>query len=260
MMELLDHAPRFPAASQSVAHRPDFYARAATPLCPVEAPTRRWRESLNLIERHMPFLRRSLHAGDGVQTAGDAFDCLHLVYFGAIKTMVLAADGYQQVAGLHLKGDWVGLDGIATGYSACDGYAMDTSEVWTVRYDELLRIGEHVPELVHVLHTAMGNQMARDREWRFAQARLPADARLADFLRSWAQALALRDMRTDDITLRLTRAEIGNYLGMRLETVSRSFSRLVEVGLLAFDDKRRRHVAIPDINALVAYVQSRIHP
>jgi len=236
---------------------PPFRTGSLTPFRPVDGPVRRWRESLGLMERHVSFKRRSLHAGDLVQTAGDTFSYLHLVHFGAIKTVVVAANGCQQVAGLHLQGDWIGFDGIASGYSACEAYAMDTSEIWSARYSVLLKTAERVPDLVHVLHTAMSSQMARDRDWRFALATLPADARLADFLRSWAQALALRDLRTDHITLRLTRAEIGNYLGMTLETVSRSFGRLVELGLIAFEEKGRRHCAIPDVDALVRYVESR---
>lgn len=259
MMELLNRVHRIPAVSVYVAPNPAFRARAATPLRPVEAPMRPWRESLSLIERHMPFKRRSLYAGDPVQTAGHAFGRLHLVHFGAIKTIVLAACGCQQIVGLHLKGDWVGFDGIATGRSTCNGYAMDTSEIWTVCYATLLNTAERVPELMHMLHTAMGSQLARQRKWRIAMTTLPADARLADFLRSWVQALALRDLRTDNISLRLTRAEIGNYLGMTLETVSRSFSRLAEFGLIAFDDKRHRHFATPDIDALVAFVEIRAH-
>ncbi|MEO8545923.1 MAG: helix-turn-helix domain-containing protein, partial [Burkholderiaceae bacterium] len=211
---------------------------------------RPWRESLGLIERHVSFKRRAVHAGDTVQTAGDAFGYLHLVHFGAIKTMVVTACGCQQVTGLHLMGDWVGFDGIATGYSACDGYAMDTSEVWTVCYAVLLQTAERVPELAHVLHIALGSQLAHHHKWRIAKVTLPVDARLANFLCSWVQALALRDLRTDNIRLLLTRAEIGNYLGMTLETVSRSFSRLAEIGLIAFDDKGRRHFAIPDIDAM----------
>ncbi len=259
MMELRNHVHHVRAAPLDIA--PDMACRALAGAPPraVGAPMRPWRESLSLIERHMSFKLRGLHAGDPVQAAGDVFVCLHLVHFGAIKTKVVAACGRQQVAGLHLKGDWVGFDGIATGYCACDGYAMDTSEIWTVSYAVLLKTAERVPELAHVLLTAMGSQLARQHKWRIAMATLPADARLADFLRSWVQALALRDLRTDNVRLRLTRAEVGNHLGMTLETVSRSLSRLVELGLIAFDDKTRRHFAIPDIGALAAYVQSRSH-
>jgi len=266
MMEVLNRVPRvhraqrIPAASARVASDLAYRLPAVTPLRPVESPVRRWRESLYLIERHMPYKKRRLQVGDPVQTAGDLFGCLHLVHLGAVKTKVVAACGLQQVVGLHLSGEWVGFDGIASGYCACDGYAMDTSEIWTVCYAVLLQTAERVPELAHVLRTAMGSQLARQHQWRVAMATLPADARLADFLCSWVQALALRELRTDHMALYLTRAEIGNYLGMRLETVSRSFTHLVELGLVVFDDKRRRHFATPDINALAAYVQGKAHP
>lgn len=262
MMELLNPVPllhRIPAAYGRDAIESAFGAPVVSKLRPVAAPMWRWRTSLSLIERHVPFKRRSLHDGDPVYVAGDAFGCLHLVHFGAIKTKVVAACGWQQVVSLHLKGDWVGFDGIASGYCACDAYAMDTSEIWTVCYSALLKIAEHVPELTQMLHTSMGSELARQHQWRVAMATLPADARLADFLCSWVQALALRDLRTDNMALYLTRAEIGNYLGMTLETVSRSFSRLVEFGLIAFEGKGRRNIAISDIHALVAFVASRAY-
>jgi CRP/FNR family transcriptional regulator len=226
---------------------------------PTQQPApRAWHHSLALVERHLSFLRRSLHAGDSIQTAGEPFRSLHLIRVGAVKSTLLSPHGNVQVAGLHIQGDWVGFDGLSTGVCACDAIAMDTSEVWTVRYLVLQKTAERVPELSFDLQAAMGRQMARERDWRLALATLPADARLADFLRNWAQSLALRELRTDHITLRLTRAEIGNYLGMTLETVSRSFSRLVELALISFDDKGRRHFAIPDVAALVAYVDSKV--
>ena len=262
MLDLLNHTrPTFlplPGRLPSVYMQPPAALRP--PAVAVAVPSRHWRISLALVERHMAFTRRSLHAGDTVQTAGEPFRSLHLVHFGAVKSVVVAANGCQQVSGLHIKGDWVGFDGIATGVNACDAFAMDTSEIWTVRYPAVLKAAERIPELAHALFAAMSGQLARDREWRFALATLPADARLADFLRCWAQALAQRELRTDHITLRLTRAEVGNYLGMTLETVSRSFSRLVALGLISFDDKGRRHFAIPDVAALSAFVEGKARP
>ena len=79
---------------------------------------------------------------------------------------------------------------------------------------------------------------------------LPADARVADFLRYWADSLARSGLRTDQITLRMTRAEIGNYLGMTLETVSRALSQLARDKVIGFAEKGRRDVHIPDVAAL----------
>ena len=82
----------------------------------------------------------------------------------------------------------------------------------------------------------------------------------ADFLRDWADSLARRGLRTDQITLRMTRAEIGNYLGMTLETVSRALSRLARQQLIGFDGRGRRDIRIPDVAALAAFVQNCVAP
>jgi len=233
---------------------------APVPSVGLDAPSPRWRESLVLVERHVSFTRRTVHAGDAVQVAGEAFASLHIVNSGVFKTVNLSADGREQVVGLHFKGDWIGFDGIATGRCACDAIAMDTGEVWSVRYPALLIAAARVPAVMHVLHSAMSSQLARDREWLLALGTLPAEPRVADFVRYWADSLAERGLRTDQITLRMTRAEIGNYLGMTLETVSRALSRLARRGLIRFDEKGRRDIAIPSVEALADFVQCAINP
>jgi CRP/FNR family transcriptional regulator len=244
----------FPLTARATAPVP------AMPLRTVERPEQRWRESLALIERHVPFTRRTVHAGDAVQSAGDTFTSLLIVNAGVFKTVNLAADGREQVVGLHFKGDWIGFDGIAAGRCACDAIAMDTGEVWSVPYGALLKAAAAVPALLHAVHAAMSSQLAHDRDWQLALGTLPADARVADFVRWWAASLADRGLRTDQVTLRMTRAEIGNYLGMTLETVSRAFGRLARRGLIRFDEKGRREIAIPSVPALADYVQSIVSP
>jgi len=106
----------------------------------------------------------------------------------------------------------------------------------------------------------MSREIARDRESLMSVCTLPADARVADFLRFIAESLATRGMRTDQITLRMTRAEIGNYLGLTLESVSRALSRLARDNVIAFVEKGRRDVRIPDLHALSAFVQRCVTP
>jgi CRP/FNR family transcriptional regulator len=89
---------------------------------------------------------------------------------------------------------------------------------------------------------------------------LPADARVAEFLRYWADSLARCGLRTDQIMLRMTRAEIGNYLGMTLETVSRALSRLARCNLIRFAEKGRREISIPDVDGLADFVQATLVP
>ena len=225
------------------------------PLHGIDVPSQRWRESLVLIEQHLPFTRRTVHAGEAVQKAGHVFTCLLIVHSGAFKTVNLAADGREQVVGLQFKGDWIGFDCIASGRCACDAVAMDTGEVWSLRYVTLLQAAASVPALMHAVCTSMSLQLARDREWRLALSTLSADARVADFLRTWVDALAERGLRTDQFTLGLSRDEIGKHLGLTLETVSRAFSRLAQGGLIRFDGKGRRTISVPSVAALAEFVR-----
>ncbi len=226
---------------------------------PLRAPPH-WRDSLGLVEQYLPFTRRLVHEDAMVQLAGEPFTSLHIIKVGVVKSVALSASGREQVVGLHLPGEWIGFDCIASGVQGCDAFAMDTCEVWSLRYDAVLRAAVTVPAILHALCMAMSAQMARDREWRFSICTLSADARVADFVLNWVQALSARDLRTDQITLRLTRAEIGSYLGMTLETVSRSFSSLDRCGLIRFDDKGRRYFAVPSVPALTDYVRNMVDP
>lgn len=199
--------------------------------------------------------RRIVRAGESICQAGTRFGSLFVLNSGVAKVVSLAADGRQQVVGLKFRGDWLGFDGIANGVYACDAIALDTGEVWIIRYDALLAACAARPALLGLLHGAMSREIAGDRDSMMSVCTLPVDARVADFLRHWAEALAQRGLRTDQITLRMTRAEIGNYLGMTLESVSRALSRLAREGLIEFAEKARREVRIPDVTSLGTFVQ-----
>ncbi len=211
--------------------------------------------TLALLKQRVPMTRRVVRTGDFVYQAGDHLTCLHVINAGFFKTVNLSPDGREQVVGLHFKGDWLGFDGIAENQFACDAIAMDIGEIWTVRYDALLAACATTPALLSGIHAAMSREIGRDRDTMLALCTLPADARVADFLRYWADSMAQRGLRTDQITLRMTRAEIGNYLGMKLETVSRALSRLERDKVIGFTEKGRRDVHIPDVRALSDFVQ-----
>jgi len=206
--------------------------------------------SLALVRDAVPVTRRVVRAGCSVYAPGEPFQCLYIVHVGAFKLVNGAADGREHVVGLQFKGDWLGFDGMASGRYDGTAIAMDTSEVWSMRYDDLLSASVRQPALARLLHEAMSREMIRDRETLMSLCSLPADARVAGFLRQWAEALAERGMRTDQITLRMTRAEIGNHLGMKLETVSRALSRLAREGIIEFCGHGRRDIRIPDPGAL----------
>jgi CRP/FNR family transcriptional regulator len=217
-------------------------------------------EELQLLQDHVPSHRRVVHAGDSVYQAGEVFSHLYLVNSGFFKVVHTSPDGREQVVALHFRGDWLGLNGIATRRYGGDAVAMDTGEVWSVRYDVLLEACTKCPLLLNMLHAAMSREIGRDRDSKLSLCTLPADARVADFLRYWAEALAQRGLRTDQITLRMSRAEIGNYLGMTLESVSRALSRLARGDVIRFPEKGRRDIQIPRAEALSAFIQRSMTP
>ncbi|MET0519847.1 MAG: Crp/Fnr family transcriptional regulator [Burkholderiaceae bacterium] len=220
----------------------------------------RMAEILQLLAATLAPQRSVVHAGDVLYQSGQPFSHLYVLNSGIFKLLSLSADGREQVVGLKFRGDWMGFAGIAQGRYVCDAVAMDTGEVWAIRYDELLRACALHPELMNIVHEAMSGEIMRDRDSMMSVCTLPADARVADFLRYWADSLAQRGLRTDQITLRLTRAEIGNYLGMTLETVSRALSRLAKRGLIRFTEKGRRDIGIPDPSLLETFIQQCLSP
>ena len=199
--------------------------------------------------------RRVVHTGDRVYRGGERFDCLYILNSGVFKIVNQSSDGREQVVGFKFRGDWLGFDGIARGRFAYDAVAMDTGEVWAIPYAALRAACVDQPLLLTALHEAMSREIAPDRDSLMSVCTLPSDARVADFLCYWAASLADRGLRTDQFTLRMTRAEIGNYLGMTLETVSRALSKLARHKIIAFTEKGRRDLSVPDVKALAAFVQ-----
>jgi CRP/FNR family transcriptional regulator len=248
-------APRTPqevtsARAGKLRAAADSYALAAQQIA----------DLLGLLSDTLKPVRHMVHAGEKIYEAGDPFVKLHVLNSGLVKLVSTAADGRQQISGFKFRGDWLGLEGIDGGVHACDAVALDTGEVWSFRYDALIDAAMRQPALLLALHRAMSGTIVRDRDSLMSVCTLPSDARVADFLHYWAESLARRGLRTDYITLRLTRAEIGNYLGMTLETVSRVLGRLANAGLLAFADPGRRELSIPDVGALADYVQRALAP
>jgi CRP/FNR family transcriptional regulator len=235
--------------------REAVHARSSAPRAPTHAAdAQRIADALALLKGALAPERNLVRAGCPIYRAGDRFGNLYVVNVGFLKIVNRAGDGREQVVGLKFRGDWLGFDGIADGRHTCDAVAMDTGEIWVIRYAALLDSCGRYPALLPLLHEAMSREIAHDRNALMAMCTLPADARVAQFLRYWADALERRGLRSDQITLRMTRAEIGNYLGMTLETVSRALSRLAREKLISFAQKGGRDLRIADAAELGAFV------
>ena len=214
-----------------------------------------WRESLALVERFMTFERRTLHEGDAVYQCNQFFDTLYLGNSGLFKIVNLAPDGRQHTTGLYFKGDWLGFDGIPTGRYTCSAVALDRSEVWVIRYDALLEASAKQPALMRLVLAALSAQLAHLRDVTMSMGTLSADARVADFLLQWTFALSERGMRTDQIDVHMSRADMGNYLGLRVESVSRALTKLARCGVIEFNERARRSIYVPNLAALRDFIQ-----
>jgi CRP/FNR family transcriptional regulator len=237
-----------------------FQHPARTDFSEAREERQRIADMLALIVEKVAMQRRVVHVGDTIYRSGDTCHQLFLLNSGCCKIVNSAADGRAQVVGLLFRGDWLGFDGIAGGRYRCDAIALDTGEVWTLRYDALLAACVEHPPLMALLHAEMSRVIGRDRDALLALTTLSADARVAEFLRLMADAFERRGLRTDQITLRMTRAEIGNYLGLTLESVSRALSRLARAQLIGFADGARREIRIPDVGALASFVGQETAP
>ncbi len=217
-----------------------------------------WSESLDLVRRHVPFRRLLVRRKMHVYHYRSQFERLYLVHSGFYKVSCLSVDGREKPCGLKFKGDWLGLDGIAQGAHDSAAVALETGELWAVRYDDLLRAAAREPRLMHVVLAACSGQLARNREATLSVTTLSADARVAEFLLQWAHNLMQRGMQAEPVSLSLplARADMGAYLGLRLESVSRSLGHLCDAGLIIICPRKPREIRIPDLASLAAFAHS----
>jgi CRP/FNR family transcriptional regulator len=191
--------------------------------------------------------RVKLKKGESLYRAGEPFGALFAVRLGSLKTTVLAEDGREQVAGYHMLGDIIGLDGIGTDRHGCQAVALEDTEVCVMPFERLEDLARSVPQLQHNLHQFLAREITRDHGVMLLLGSMRAEERLASFLLNLSERYRRRGYSSSEFVLRMTREEIGSYLGLKLETVSRLFSRFQEEGLIQVQG---RAVKIVDIAAM----------
>jgi CRP/FNR family transcriptional regulator len=189
-----------------------------------------------LIERQGPVFR-----------AGSAFHSLYAIYSGFVKCTVTHDDGREQVTGLHMSGELIGMDAINTGKYACDAVALENCNVCAIAFGDLERLTREVPTLQHHFHRIMGREIARDYGVMVLLGTMHAAERIAVFLLNLSERYAARGHSATRFNLLLERERIGSYLGIKLETVSRVLSRFQRDGLIAVQHK---HIEIKDFDRL----------
>ena len=193
------------------------------------------------------FARRRLKRGDSLFKAGDAFNALYAIRSGFLKTAVLNADGREQVTGFQMGGELLGLDGIGSGRHNGNAVALEDSEVCVLPFALIEELGREIPAIQRNLHSVLSREIVRDHGVMMLLGSMSAEERLATFLLNLSRRFTARGYSASDFHLRMTREEIGSFLGLKLETVSRLFSRFHADGLI---EVQQKHVRIRDIAGL----------
>jgi CRP/FNR family transcriptional regulator, anaerobic regulatory protein len=199
--------------------------------------------------------RRKVLRGDNLFRNGDKFNALYAIRTGFFKTRVSAEDGRDQVTGFQMAGEIIGLDGIVSDHHTCDAVALEDAEVCVMPFDRIEELSREITSLQRHVHKIMSREIVRENGVMLLLGSMRAEERLAAFLLNLVQRLHARGFSQSELVLRMTREEIGSYLGLKLETVSRTFSKLVDDGIV---EVKQRHVRIlnPDGLKLIVNAQT----
>ncbi len=202
--------------------------------------------------------KRAYRRGDYLYRSGSKFESLYAIRTGFFKTQVLHEDGREQVTGFQMAGEIIGLDAISTDIHACDAVALEDSEVCELPFNRLEELSRQLPTLQRHLHKIMSREIVRDQGIMLLLGSMRAEERLAAFLLNLSQRFAARGYSASAFRLRMTRQEIGSYLGLKLETVSRTLSYFQESRLI---DVHNKSIALLDMTRLLGLVgQQRATP
>ena len=200
--------------------------------------------------------RRKIKRGTPLFRNGERFTSLYAIRTGFFKTCVATEDGRDQVTGFQMAGEIIGLDGIVNDHHTCDAVALEDAEVCVMPFERIEDLSREVTSLQHHVHKIMSREIVREHGVMLLLGSMRAEERLAAFLLNLVQRLHARGFSQSELILRMTRDEIGSYLGLKLETVSRTFSKFAEDGVV---EVKQRHVRILSTEGLQRLVNNQAH-
>ena len=214
--------------------------------------------SLKEVERveDLVSTRKRVKRGEALFRVGDSFEAVYAVRLGFLKSIVLSSDGREQVTNFFMAGDMVGVDGIASGVHSCDVIALEDTEVCMIPWETLEDTATSMHAMGSHFMKLLSREIVRQHGVMLLLGSMHAEERLAAFLLSLSQRYEQRGYSRAEFVLRMTRAEIGSYLGLKLETVSRVLSRFSHDGLI---DVNQKHVRILNAEGLRAIVSGVPH-
>ncbi len=199
--------------------------------------------------------RKSVKRGSILFHTGEKFTSLYAIRTGFFKTCINTEDGRDQVTGFQMAGEVIGLDGIVNDQHTCDAVALEDAEVCVMPFDRIEEISREVNALQRHVHKIMSREIVREHGIMLLLGSMRAEERLAAFLLNLVLRLQARGFSKSELILRMTREEIGSYLGMKLETVSRTFSKFSDNGVIKVN---QRHIQIRDAEALQRIVNPQL--
>jgi CRP/FNR family transcriptional regulator len=210
-------------------------------------------EELDRIDRIIG-ARRKVKRGETLYHNGERFSNLYAIRTGFFKTCITSEDGRDQVTGFQMAGEVIGLDGIVHDHHTCDAIALEDAEICAMPFAQIEDLSREVNALQHHVHKIMSREIVREHGVMLLLGSMRAEERLAAFLLNLAQRLHARGFSKSELVLRMTREEIGSFLGLKLETISRTFSKFVDDGIV---DVKQRHVHILNTHALQEIVNPK---
>ena len=175
--------------------------------------------------------------GEALFRSADKFDALYAIRYGSCKTVLLAKGGHDQVAGFHMVGEIVGMDGIASQRHECEAIALEDMEVFRLPFDEIENRAQLCREFGHSVHKLLSQECGRAYAVMLMLGTMCAEQRVAFFLLDMSQRYQAQGYSSSEYVLRMTRKEIGSYLGLKLETVSRTLSQFQRAGMLEVEGR-----------------------
>jgi CRP/FNR family transcriptional regulator len=193
------------------------------------------------------YARRRVKRGEALFNAGDTFGSIYAIRSGFFKTSVIDGEGREQVTGFCMGGELLGLDGLGAGRYNGTAVALEDSEACVLPFALVEELSHEIRPLQRQLHSVLSREIVRDHGVMMLLGSMRAEERLATFLLNLSKRFMRRGYSSSDFHLRMTREEIGSYLGLKLETVSRLFSAFQKDDLI---EVQQKHVRIRDIAGL----------
>ena len=195
----------------------------------------------------LEFPVRRLRPGETLCRAGDEFEALYIVRSGFLKTVSLDGAGNEQVLAFPMRGDAIGVDGFDQGHYTADAIALESCHVVSVPFIRIARLGRLIPGIERLIYSLFNRELVHRQNMVRLLGMLNAEARVAAFLLDLSERFGRLGCSRSSFVLRMTREELGSYLGIKLETVSRVLSAFAASGLM---DVSRRDVVLNDVDEL----------